>query len=192
MTCVAADSPVLHVEERFLADNVGAAGHGHEEIADLRRLAHGHYLEAVHYGFHSLYRVYLGDDNVSAETLRAHCNALSAPAVACDHNVLSGYDKVGRAVDAVPYGLSGAVAVIEQVFAVGVVYQHHREFQRVILIHGLQADNSGGGLLAAAQHLRDKLGVLVVNEVYQVAAVVDYYVGASLDDLRNVAVVLLV
>ena len=77
-------------------------------------------------------------------------------------------------------------------FAVGVVYQHHREFQRVILIHGLQADNSGGGLLAAAQHLRDKLGVLVVNEVYQVAAVVDYYVGASFDDLRNVAGVLLV
>mgnify|MGYP001470484074 CR=1 FL=1 len=98
----------------------GTVCYSNKEVAHLSGVNHFHYLEAVHYGFHSLYRVYLGDDNVSAETLRAHCNALSAPAVACDHNVLSGYDKVGRAVDAVPYGLSGAVAVIEQVFAVGV------------------------------------------------------------------------
>ena len=47
--------------------------------------------------------------------------AAAAPAVAGDHELRSGQQEVGGADDAVDGGLSGAVAVVEQVLGVGVV-----------------------------------------------------------------------
>jgi len=82
-------SPVLHVEERFLADNVGAAGHGHEEI---RRPFAASRMGITLKPSITASIAFIGSISVTITSaprpFRAHCNALSAPAVACDHNVL--------------------------------------------------------------------------------------------------------
>ena len=62
-------------------------------------------------------------------------------------------------------------------FAVGVVHQHHRERKLAGRIHGLEPQDAGGGLLAAADHVRKQLRELLVQGGHQVSAVVD-------DDIR--------
>lgn len=130
MARVAKYSAVLHVCKAVFSDNVLAARYRNENVAYLSCFLHLHYFKAVHYSLHSLYRVDLSDDNGSAKTLRAHSNALAAPAVARNYYVFARNDEVRGAVYAVPYRLTGAVAVVEKIFAARVVYQRHREFHR--------------------------------------------------------------
>ena len=47
------------------------------------------------------------------EWAAAHGYAFAAPAIACDNNDFSGYDQIGCAVNAIPYGLTGTVAVVK-------------------------------------------------------------------------------
>ncbi len=189
MTCIAADCAVLHIHECFLTDNVRAACYGNKEVADLRRLAHRHYLKAVHNSFHSLYRVYLSNYDLSAQALRSHSNTLAAPAVARDNNVFPRNDKVRRAVYPIPHRLTRAVAVVEQMLTVRVVNKNHRELQRLCLIHSQQTNNARSGLLAAADNVRDKVGALVVDKVNEITAVVDDDVRSAINNLRDVTVV---
>ena len=87
-------------------------------------------------------------------------------------------DEIGRAHDAVPHGLAGAVAVVEHVLAVGLVDHHHREAQLPLPRHDLQTVDAGGRLLTAADDLGDQVGIFRVHEVHKVPAVVD-------DDVRR-------
>ena len=81
-----------------------------------------------------------------------HQHALAAPAVTGHDDVLAGHDEVGGTVDAVPDALSGAVAVVEKVLACGIVHLHHREAERSGAVHGFQAQDAGGGFLAAPDY----------------------------------------
>ena len=70
-------------------------------------------------------------------------------------------------------GLSRAVAVVEQVLALGVVDRDHRELQLAFLIHRPQPDDAGGRLFHAGD---DPLGVLLALHVHfvdQVGPVVE-------------------
>ena len=191
MSRIAEYCTVLHIHKRLLCDNVLAACYCYKEISDLCSLFHFHYLEAVHYSLHSLYRVYFGYDNACAKSLCSHCNTLAAPAVACNDHILACNDKVRRSVDPVPYRLTCAVSVVKKILAFCVVYKHHREFQLTFLVHCDKSDYAGGGFLTAADNVRDKLRILVVDKVYKVSAIVDYNVRTYLYDLGNVLVILL-
>ncbi len=113
-------------------------------------------------------------------------DALAAPAVAGYDNVFAGDDKICRAADTVPNALAGAVAVIEHVLAVGIVYHDHREAQRTGSGHDAQAVNAGRCLLAAADNAGDEVCKLLVHEVDEVAAVVNDNIGADLEHLAGV------
>ena len=177
MACVAADGAVFHRLEVLRADDVAAAGDGHEEVAQGGRLLHLHHAEAVHHRLHRLDRVDFGDDHLGAEALGPHSDALAAPAVACDHDGLACDDEVGCAVDAVPDTLTGAVAVVKEMLAVGIVDEHHREEELLLGVEGDEAVYACGGLLAAAYDVRNELGELAVDAGNQVASIVD-------DDVR--------
>ena len=191
MAGVAADGPVLHGEEVVAGDDSVAARDGDENVAQRRSLAHFHDAEAVHDRFHGLDGVDFGDDDLGALALGAHGDALAAPAVTGDDHRLAGDDEVGGAVDAVPYRLAGAVAVVEEMLALGVVDQHHGDGELVLAVETLEAEDSGGGLFAAADHLRDELREIRVQGVDEVASVIDDDVGAGGDDFPAVAFVLL-
>ena len=173
MPRVAQQRAVLHALHGGFRDDVAAARHRDEQVADLCRLFHGHDGKAVHDRLHRLDRVYLGDHDLCAEPLCAHSDALAAPAVARDHHGFARDDQIRCAVDAVKDRLPRAVTVVEQVFAFGIVDRHHREAELFFLCHGGEPQDACGRFLTAADHVAEQLRVLVVQEVHKVAAVIN-------------------
>ena len=189
MTCVANYCAVLHIEECFFGDYIVASGHGYKEIAVLRRLNHRHYGEAVHNRLHRLDFVNFRDNHLCAESFGTHCNALAAPAVACHDRGFTGNYQICCPVYAVPYGLTRAVSVVKQIFALSVVHGNHRETKLTVIFHGFEAYNSRSCLLTAADNAACEVRGFVVNGVYEIAAVIDYHVGAAFEDFFDVRVV---
>ena len=96
---------------------------------------------------------------------------------------------IRRPDDAVDRGLARAVAVVEQVLALGVVDRDHRELQLALLLHRPQADDARGRLLHAGD---DPLGVVLslhVHLVDQVGPVVERDDGLVVDGRVDVVVV---
>ena len=103
VSCIAADGSVLHLHEVILRDHAVTSGNCHEDVSERSSLVHLHHLEAVHYSLHCLDRVDLSHDDLSTETLGAHCNSLSAPAVTRHNDILACHDEVCGTVYSVPY-----------------------------------------------------------------------------------------
>ena len=97
----------------------------------------------------------------------------------------------GGAVDAVPYTLTGAVAVVKEMLAVGIVDEHHREEELLLGVEGDEAVYACGGLLAAAYDVRNELGELAVDAGNQVASIVDDDVRADFKHAADVGLILL-
>jgi len=135
MSAVADDGAVFHFAEVFGSDDVFVAGEGDKEVADFSGLGHGHDEEAVHGGFEGLDFIDFGDDDVGAHTVGAHGAASAAPAVTGDDDAFAGEEEIGGADDAVHGGLTGAVAVVEEVFGGGVVDGDDGEEQAVLFFH---------------------------------------------------------
>ena len=178
MTGIGNDRAVFHVLAMLERDDVLAARDRHENITDRGSVHHRHDLITVHHGLECTDGVDLGHDDLGAESLRAQRNALAAPAIAAHDHILARNDKVRRAHDAVPHGLTGAVAVIKQMLAVGIVDHDHREAQRPGTIHDAQAVDAGRRLLTAADDLRDEVRELRVHQMHQITAVIN-------DDVRG-------
>ena len=165
---------VLHNCEIFLVYNLFTSGNGYEEISDLSRFIHGHYIESVHNSLDSLDGIYLRHDNSCAEALGSHGGTLSAPSVACNNYYLACNDQIGRTVYAIPYRLSGAVSVIEEMLAVSVVNPYHGELEGPCLIHGFKPYDTCCCLLTSANDIRDQVSHFRMNHIYQITAVIDY------------------
>ena len=173
----------------LLRQHVLVAGDGAEHVADLGGFGHRHHAEAVHHGFERLRRIDFGDDDFGASAARAARKPASAPAVSGDHELRSGEQEVGGANDAVDGGLSGAVAVVEQVLGVGIVDRDDGITQHAFLRHGAQADDAGGGLFGAADHAVQRVVALGVQDGDQVGAVIHGDMRLVVDGREDVAVV---
>ena len=173
------------------AYDVPAAGDGAEDLAYLGRVAHGHDLVAVHDGLYGAHGVGLGDDDLRPEARGAHGDALAAPAVAVDDHVLAGDDEVGGAHDGVPDALARAVAVVEEVLAVGVVDLDHGEGQQPRVMELAYPVYAARRLLAAAYDAAAQLREAGAHGLQQVAAVVDDDVRPVAQDVFDVAEILL-
>ena len=75
--------------------------------------------------------------------------------------------------------------------AVGVVDLDHREAELALAVHGRQTDDAGGGLLTAADDILQLVLQLGMQQVHQVAAVVDDDVGMVRERFLQVGVILL-
>src|SRR5438067_2462622 len=181
------DRAVLHLLEMRLREDAGVAGHGAEEVADLRRLQAAHDAEPIHGGFQGLERIDLGDHHVGAHALRPHGQAAAAPSVAEDDEDASRQEAVGGAHHAVDGGLAGAIAVVEHVLGQGVVDADDRERERAALLHRPQADDAGGGLLGAADHLGEQIAPRGVQLADEIAAVVHRHLRAVVERRLEVA-----
>ena len=191
MAGIAAHGSVLHPRELPGGDDILAPRRRHENIAQRGRLQHGHHPESVHHGLEGLDRIHFRHDHPGAEALGPHRDTLAAQAIASDHDILPGDDQVRRPVNAVPYALAGSVTVVEQVLAVGVVHEHHREAQGAGAVHRLEAQDAGRRLFAPADHIRQQVSELLVHQCHEVAAIIDDDVRAHLQYAAQVRLVLL-
>src|SRR5438067_8165298 len=181
------DGAVLHPLEMRLGEHAGVAGHGAEEVADLRCLQAGHDAEPVHGGFQRLQRIDLGDHHVRPHPLRAHGEAAAAPAVAEDYEDAAREQTVGRAHHAVDRRLPGAVTVVEHVLGQGVVDADDREGERAAPLHRAQADDAGGRLLGAADDVLQEIAPPAVELADEIAAVVHRHLRPVVERRLDVA-----
>ena len=180
MTCIAKDGSVLDHRKILFINDFVAAGYGNKNVSDPCSFLHRHNIESVHYSLDGLHGIDLGNHNSCAESFRAHCGSLSAPAVTCNYNDFTGYDQVRGSVDAVPNRLSGAVTVVKEMLAVRVVYLNHRELKLIVPCHGFQSEDTGCGFFASADNIRDQVAEFGMHHVNQIAAVIDDDIGADL------------
>src|SRR5208283_1278943 len=183
------DGAVLHQVEVFFGEHALVAGHGAEYVAEFGGFVHAHDTEAVHHGFEGFRGIDFGDDHLGAATAGAAGQATAAPAIAGHDEFRSGEQEIGGADDAVDGGLSGAVTVVEQVLGVGVIDGDDGELQHAFLGHGAQADDAGGGFFGPANHVRQRVGALGVQDSDQVGAVVHGDVRLVIDGGEDVVVV---
>ena len=175
-------------------DDALVAGRRAEDVADRRGGLHRHHLEAVHDRLERLHRVDLGDDHVRAQAACPRRDAAPDPAVAGDDELLAGEQDVGRADDPVDRRLAGAVAVVEHVLRHRLVDGDDREAELALGLEGLQADDAGGRLLRAGDHVAELLAARGVQHADHVGAVVHREVRLVVDrclDVRVVRVVIL-
>ena len=190
VTCVAADSAILHIEEVLLSNHAITACHSNEDISKLSSLLHLHHLEAIHNSLHGLDWINLSHNDLSTETLGAHCNTLSAPAVTGNNNILTCNDEVSCTVDTIPYRLACTIAVIEEMLAVSVIHEHHREFECTSLVELNETEDTCSSLLAATDHIRDEISVLSVHKVHKVTAIIDDHIWPNLKNSSDVLLIL--
>ncbi len=152
---------------------------------------HGHDSVAVHGCLQGFSRLDLNYDYVCSQTLGAHGKSPAAPAVAGHDHGLAREEEVGGLHDAVQSALAGAVAVVEHHLGLGVVDGDDRIEQSIVLGHGPQAHDTGGGLLAAAEHLRGQLRLLLVDDGDGIGSVVQTDVGLKVQGFLDAVVVLL-
>src|SRR5699024_8204736 len=120
---------------------------------------HRHHIKAVHRGLERANCVDLGDDDASTHSLGTHCDTLTTPAIAGNHDDLPREKNVRRAENTVHGALTGAVPVVEEVLGVGVVHGHNRELQDVLALHRAHPDNAGGRFFSSAVHPLGELAI---------------------------------
>ncbi len=99
-------------------------------------------------------------------------DAAAAPAVAGDDERAAREQDVGRADDPVDRRLARAVAVVEQVLRIRLVHGDDREAERPVALERAQADDAGGRLLRAGDHVDELLAPVRMQDADHVGAVV--------------------
>ena len=166
------DRAVFHDLEVLFREHILVAGDGAEDVADLGGVDHRHHAEAIHDGFERFRRIDFGDDDFCASATRATRKTATTPSVACNDELGSSEEEVGGTDDAIDGGLSGAVAVVEEVLGVGVVDGDDGIAQHSLLGHRAQADHAGGCFFRAADDAVEDIGALGVQDADEVGAVV--------------------
>ena len=155
MTSIGQYSAVFHNLHMFFGDYIFAAGNGNEDIAIFGSLGHRHYSEAVKNSLNTLNRINFSNNDISAHAFGTHCNAFTAPTITGNYQSFAGNGKIGSTHNTIQRRLTGAITVIEKIFAVSIVYSNHRKSQMTGLGQSFQTMNAGSCLFAAANQFAD-------------------------------------
>jgi len=186
MTGVGQHHPVFHLFDMTGIDHVATPCGGHEDVAMATGLLHLRHRKTLHGRFDRFDRIDLTHCHERTHALGPHGDSLAAPTVPDHHDLLAGHQQVGRPVDRVPHRLTGAVAVIEQMFAVGTVDGNDRQAQQELFLERHGPQHTGGGFLAHTQDPAKQLGADGMQAMDQIPAVIDDDMGSTVQHLVDV------
>ena len=170
---------------------VGRAGRSDHDVRVRERVLERGDAVAVHVRLERRDRLDLDHGDPSALAARVAGEPLADPAVADDAELAAGEVEVRQPVDRGERRLAGAVAVVEEVLAAGVVGGDRREGEPAGGVHGAQARDAGRRLLGDAGEPRGELGPVLEDPRGQLGAVVDDELGLGVGDRQQVGVELL-
>ena len=133
-------------------------------------------LVALHRSLQRINGINLGDDHPAAETSERLGAALTDISIAGDHGDLASQHHISGALDTVDQGLPAAIQVVELRLGDGVVDVDGGDLESSRLGHLVKVMHAGGGLLGNTLDAFQILGVLLMDEVGQVASVVEDHV----------------
>merc|ERR1712198_260433 len=176
MSDVADDGVFQHLFEMAALDDAGAARGGDKDASFLAGLVHGGDLEAFHGGLQGVDGIDFRDQDAGAESAESLSAAFADVTVSGDGGDLAGDHNVGGALDAVDERLPAAVEVVKLGFGDGVVDVDGGDLEKSLLVELVEIVDARGGLLGAAVDAIEQVGVFGVDEVGQVATVVEDHV----------------
>jgi hypothetical protein len=175
------DRLVLHHLHVLGADDVHAARRGDEDVALRGGLLHRRDLVAFHGRLERDDGVDLRDDDARAEAAERLRAPLADVAVAGHDSDLAGEHDARRALQPVPERLAAAVEVVELRLRDRVVDVERGDLELPLLVHLVEPVDARRRLLREAAdgvRPREEVGVLLVDDDREVAAVVQDHVGA--------------
>src|SRR3954454_13598796 len=147
---VADDGAILHRAHVVDGDDVLVAGRGDEDVGARRGVFHRHDFIAFHRRLQRADRIDFGDHDAAAGLAQRGGRAFADVAEARDHRDLAGHHDVGAASDAVDQRFTAAIEVVELRLGHAVVDVDRRKQQLAVLLHIVEAMNTGGGFLRYA------------------------------------------
>ena len=123
-------------------DNVDVSGYSDDQIRYFYSFSYLHDPVAVHSSFQSTNWIHFCNNHVCAEACSTGSYSTTAPAVTAYYHIFTCNKHVGCSHDCIKGRLAGTVTVVKEVFCVGIIYSHDREFQSSIGMHGLQSVNT--------------------------------------------------
>ncbi|RCI13972.1 hypothetical protein L249_8305 [Ophiocordyceps polyrhachis-furcata BCC 54312] len=160
----------LNVE---VANDIAASGGGDENLANRGRLFHRRHLVAGDGGLEGVDRIDLSDDDAGAHAVQGHGTALADIAKASHDGHLAGNHDIGGALDAVDQGLAAAVQVVKLGLCDRVIDVDGGYQELLLFEHAVQVVDARRRLLRDAVAVLEHLRVFGVNELRQIASVVE-------------------
>ena len=182
---------VLQVHERLARDAVDRTCCGDQHVGVRERVLEPRHSMAVHVRFEGSDGVDLDDGDPPAGAAGCSREALPDPAVADDAELAAGEGEVREPVDRGQRRLPGAVAVVEEVLAEGVVRGDRREAELARRLHRPQPCDARRRLLGHAAQLCGDLWSMLDDPRSQLGAVVDDDLRTGVGDREQVCVELL-
>jgi len=176
MSDVADDGVLEHHLEVATLDDAGAAGGGDEDARLLGGLIHGSNFETLHGRLQSVDGIDLRDQDAGAKSAKSLSAAFADVTVTGDDGNLASDHDVGGAFDAIDERLAAAVEVVKLGFGHRIVDVDGGDLQFSLLVELVEVMDAGGGFLRAALDAGQEMRVLGVDEVGQVAAVIEDHV----------------
>jgi hypothetical protein len=134
----------------------------------------------------------LGDDDVGAGAPGPHGHSLAAHAVPGHDELEAGQKDIGGPEDAVERALPRAVAVVEEMFRLGVIDGDDGIAQHAVLGHALEPDDTGCRLFGPGQDAGKKVAPAGMGDRDKVRPVVHRDGGPVVQGLEDVPVIGLV
>jgi len=196
MSDVADDGILQHHLEVTALDDSGATGGSDEDAGLLGGLVHGRDFVAFHGGLKGVDGIDLGDQDAGAESAKSLSAAFADVSVSGDAGDLAGDHDVGGALDTIDERLPAAVEVVEFGLGHRVVDVDGGDLELTLLVELVEVVDTGGGFLGAALDAGQEVGILLMDEVGQIASVIqDHVQGLTVweeDGLLDAPEVLLV
>ena len=140
------------------------------------RFFHGDDLIAFHRRLQRADRVDFGDQHAAAGIAQAGGRAFADIAEAGDHGDLAGHHHVGATADAVHQAFAAAIQIVELRLGDEIVHVDRGHQQRAGLRHVPEPVHAGRGFFGNAANVLQHLGIFVVHQLGDVAAVIEDHV----------------
>jgi len=176
MSDVTDDGVLQHLFEMMAFDDAGAARGGDEDSRLLDGGVHRRHFESFHGRLQGVDGIDFGDENASAESAESLGAAFADVSVAGDAGDLAGDHDVGGALDTVDERLPTTVEVVELALGDRVVDVDGGDLEFALLVKLVEVVDAGGGFFGAAADAGQQVRVFGVDEVGQVAPVVEDHV----------------
>merc|ERR1719187_1371050 len=173
---VANNGVVLHHHEMLAGQDVFASSGGDKDVTPLYAILHSGDLIALHGCLQSIDGVDLSDDHPATETPQGLGAALANVSVAGDHCNLACQHNVCGTLDPINQRLPAAVQVVKLGLGDRVVDVDGRNLESATLGHLVEVVHTSGSLLGDTLDALKVLGILLVDEIGQVATIVEDHV----------------